>query len=98
MISASRSETFSYALLEAVFAGVPCAASDIFGVQWARAFDTVSFFPTEDDAALSAVLRGIAARRDDPAYRQSLADASRAASEAYAIEDWVRQVLTLYGI
>ena len=43
-ISASRAETFSYAICEAAYSGLPVISSDIPGVEWAHKLPTVSFF------------------------------------------------------
>lgn len=47
-ISASRKETFSYALAEAIYCKLPCISSDIEGTQWAKEFETVEFFENEN--------------------------------------------------
>lgn len=51
-ISASRKETFSYALAEAVYFGLPCISSDINGVQWSKELKSVRFFESENIKAL----------------------------------------------
>ncbi|MGM8287817.1 glycosyltransferase [Clostridium perfringens] len=43
-VTASRKETFSYALAEAIYCELPCISSDIEGVKWAYDFNTVGFF------------------------------------------------------
>ena len=98
MISSSRSETFSYALLEALYTGRPCAVSDIPGVRWAESFDTVSFFPTEDDEALSKTLLHLDGARKAPAFQARLKDASARAQSEYAIDEWIDGMLDIYGI
>lgn len=51
-ISASRKETFSYALAEAIYCELPCISSDIEGVQWAKEIPAVSFFENENTEEL----------------------------------------------
>ena len=97
-VSASRSETFSYALLEAISAGRPCVASDIPGVQWARAFDTVRFVPAGDDAALSDALVALDYDAAAPGYAARLMAAAQRATDMYAIDRWVDGLLTIYGL
>lgn len=92
-ISASRSETFSYALLEALYAGRPCAVSDIPGVQWAREYDTVVPFPSQDSAELARALPKALAT---PAER--LTQVSTAVTKEYAISGWVNAMLRVYGL
>lgn len=98
MASASRSETFSYALLEAICSQRPCVASDIPGVRWAKAFDTVAFFPTENADALADALLSLEAARHTPAFAERLRQSSDAAREEFALEDWVRGMLAIYGV
>ena len=98
MLSASRSETFSYALLEAIATGRLCAASDIPGVRWAEMFDTVTFFPSEDDAALSETLLALDGERKDAACEKRLRDASECAARTFGIDEWVDGMLRVYGL
>lgn len=98
MVSASRSETFSYALLEAVCTGKPCASSDIPGVGWAKAFDSVRFFPTEDCDALADTLVQLDMERTTPEMAQRLQNNAAQARESYGIDGWVAGMLDLYGL
>ncbi len=47
-ISSSRGETFSFALAEAIYCGLPCISSDIRGVQWAKNVESIQFFENEN--------------------------------------------------
>ncbi|MDU4892495.1 MAG: glycosyltransferase family 4 protein [Clostridium sp.] len=47
-VSSSRKETFSYALAEAIYCKLPCISSDIDGTQWAKEFETIEFFESEN--------------------------------------------------
>lgn len=42
-IQASRKETFSYAVCEASYMGMPVISSDIAGLEWAHMLPTVTF-------------------------------------------------------
>ncbi len=48
MISASRSEGFSYCLAEAIYCGLPVVYSDISGTSWAREFQNTHRFKVAD--------------------------------------------------
>lgn len=98
MISASRSETFSYALLEAIATGRACVCSDIPGVRWASAFDTVSFVPPENAEALAGALLIADAERQSTEAEERLAAAARRAREEYGIEGWISGMLDIYGV
>lgn len=56
-IQASRRETFSYAVCEAAYAGLPVISSDIAGLEWAHNLPTVSFFENEDTNGLYAQMK-----------------------------------------
>ena len=57
MLSASRSEGFSYALLEALYMGLPLVCSDIPGTSWTKEFQAVRTFPSENVEELIAQLQ-----------------------------------------
>ncbi len=98
MLSASRSETFSYALLEAIASGKPCVASDIPGVRWAEAFDTVRFFPTGDDSALSDALLALDNERNSDGFTARLDDACARAKQDFGIDEWIAGMCSVYGL
>lgn len=98
MISASRSETFSYALLEAICTAKPCVCSDIPGVAWADAFDTVRFFQTENADALASALHEIDMARKDPDFATRLDTAAAHARQAYGMDEWIEGMMRLYGL
>ena len=97
-VSASRSETFSYALLEAICTKTPCVASDIPGVSWSKQFQTVGFFPTQDSSALAQRLLETHARRSNPGFSMDLEKDAANARRSYAIEQWVERMLRVYGV
>lgn len=94
MLSASRSETFSYAVAEALYACVPCVLSDIPGTRWAAAYETARVFPSGDDAALAEALQKAAAGYPADAYQRSR---ERVIKDC-ALERWVDGVITVYGL
>ena len=55
-ISASRSEGFSYSILEAVYHGLHVFSSNIPGVEWSKQFAAVSFFENQNDGELSNLI------------------------------------------
>lgn len=98
-LSASRSETFSYALSEALYAGCACVSSDIDGVQWARRYLAPDgFYPVEDDEALAAALQKAERRAADVEREKRVADTRSRILNEYAIRDWVGAILGVYKI
>ena len=91
MLSPSRSETFSYALLEAVYSGKPVAASDIPGQQWAKQFETVFFCPYESvDGLEQAVLQALSADQ------ASLCRSQLTAESEYGVQNWKEGIFAVY--
>ncbi|MCD7809715.1 MAG: glycosyltransferase family 4 protein [Erysipelotrichaceae bacterium] len=58
-IQASRKETFSYAVCEAAYAGLPVISSNINGLEWAHDLPTVHFFENEDVVGLYECMKSI---------------------------------------
>lgn len=96
--SASRSEAFSYALLEALTEGRFAVAGDVPGVRWAAEFETVAFYPAPDEQALAAAIAAAAARRAEPGAQALLAAVSARTQKEYAIGPWVEGVIAAYGL
>ena len=94
MLSASRSETFSYALAEALYARVPCVLSDIPGTRWATDYETTLAFPSGDDAACAAALKKAAAGFSPAAFE----DARQRVEKECSIARWVDGVITVYTL
>ncbi len=56
-IQASRRETFSYAVCEAAYSGLPVISSDIPGLEWAKDLPIVSFFKSENVDELYEIMK-----------------------------------------
>jgi len=92
-LSASRSETFSYALLEMLSLGKRCVSSNIPGVQWAFKYAMTTPFSTENvDACACAIKK---AMTDLPQQSQEVAQQVRS---DYNIDHWVDQLIGIYDI
>ena len=92
-ISASRSEGFSYALLEAVYMGIRCIASDIPGTAWSERFKGVRYFKSGDSASLLEALENDIdsnINKEDAEFNRQkiLTD--------FSFENWVEQVYALH--
>lgn len=93
-IQASRRETFSYAVCEAAYAGLPVISSDIAGLEWARALPTVSFFENEDVDGLYAQMKEFLDGKS-----QSLDDINRCRTYVEAnlsVEAWAQKIILHY--
>lgn len=93
-IQASRRETFSYAVCEAAYAGLPVISSDIAGLEWAHALPTVSFFENEDVDGLYAQMKEFLDGKS-----QSLDDINRCRTYVEAnlsVEAWAQKIILHY--
>ncbi len=94
-IQASRKETFSYAVCEAAYAGIPVISSDIPGLEWAHELPTVTFFQNDDWEELykkmKEYLDATQDAHDFELTRQIIED-------RYSLKVWAGQVMLEYGI
>ena len=91
LISASRSEGFSYSILEMLSLGKRAVVSDIPGVAWSKAFAGVFPFPSENvPAAAEALQKALAA----PARN---ATAAQQIEKQYNIANWTAAVTAQYN-
>ena len=89
LLSASRNEGFSYAILEAISQNTPVAVSDIPGTRWAEQYDKCVIYPVESsEACADAILQAIQFG-DAPSNAEKII-------EEYSIEKWCSRVLEIY--
>lgn len=94
-ISASRRETFSYAVCEAAYAGLPVITSDIPGLEWAKVLPTVKFFKSEDVNELYAAIKEL---KGDDYINEDAINATRSIiKNDYSLEAWSKNIIECYG-
>lgn len=94
-IQASRKETFSYAVCEAAYAGLPVICSNIAGLEWANEIPLVDFFESENVEMLYLRMKeklDIRVKNDDAARSRSIIE------EEYSLETWVNKIVDVYEI
>lgn len=94
-VQASRKETFSYAVCEAAYAGLPVICSDIAGLEWAHEIPLVDFFESENVEMLYFCMKeklDSVVRNDDTTRSRSII------KEKYSLETWVNKIVDAYGI
>lgn len=92
-LSSSRSETFSYALLEMLSLGKRCVSSDIPGVEWASKYLANTQFATENiESCVCAIKKTIT---DLPEQSKEVAEQVRS---DYDIDKWVDRLIEIYGV
>lgn len=92
----SRAEGQSYALLEAVYAGLPVICSDIPENEFARQFKNVTFVSNENIQQIASALHTVAQapppRDCDIAYNRAIIESS------YSLQAWCHTIAAYYGV
>ncbi len=94
-IQASRRETFSYAVCEAAYAGLPVFCSDISGLEWAHEVPTVCFFPSENVDVLHDLLRTYL---DSGVVQGDKKISQQVIREHFSLEVWANRIIDFYEI
>ena len=92
-IQASRYETFSYAVCEAAYAGLPVIASDIPGLEWARDLPSISFFNSEDHYHLFQVIK---LKLDSNEEESNIEKSKHIIKNNFTVEAWARNIIEVY--
>ena len=91
-LSASRSEAFSYGVLEAISQNTPLVMSDITGTGWAHSYNKAFVYPTEDySACANAIEQALQLDRNAPSNSDEFI-------EKYSIENWCTAIKNVYKI
>ena len=88
-ISASRSDAFSYGLLESISQNVPVVISDIEGTSWAEKYNKCMRFHLEDfEECSKAILKLIPCRFSESNYKSIVKE--------YSIDKWCTRIFEIY--
>ncbi len=94
-VSASRSEGFSFAAVEAMANGLPVILSDIPGVSWAHRSEGAVFFESGNSAALASSIRRVLDW--SPSEREThSSDNRRLVSAEFNVDVWADRVVEHY--
>lgn len=95
-IQASRRETFSYAVCEAAYAGLPVISSNIPGLEWAHILPSVKFFQTEDIEQLYFLMKNYL---DGQRCSDSEIESSQEfISKHYSLNIWASKIIEQYRL
>lgn len=93
----SRSEGLSYALLEAVYAGMPIICSDIDENSFARKFKGINFVKTGDPNDLAEIMKRMVLFGND--FSEVDVEYNRMLIEKqYSLRSWANGLIKLYGV
>ena len=92
-ISASRRETFSYSLLEALYMGLDAVVSDIPGTGWANNYATVSVVAGENAEALAKEMEKKLIEVSAPSIK---AEVIEDVQKRYSVCGWVDAIKEIY--
>lgn len=88
-LSASRSEGFCNALLEAIYCGKPCVYSDIPGTRWAGDFAGTYMYEVESPESLAEKIKTCVSK---PLSITEIADNRELAEQRYSLDTWTESV------
>lgn len=89
-LSASRTEAFAYAILEAISQNVPIVASDISGTKWCLKYSKSFKFPSEDVDKCAELIIKASEIRDKPSNKDKL-------TKKFNIDIWCKRVINVYN-
>lgn len=95
-ISSSDHETFSYAIAEAVIAGIPIIQSDIAGTRWNNDSPATLLFPKGDATVLCQQMKNIIDADYNQLYEKAL-DARQHAIRNFSVEAWAEKVIDYFN-
>lgn len=93
-ISSSRSEGFSYCLMEAISTGMPSIMSDIDGTSWAKEYGTITFISENSEDLANKIQNMILPSNNLNKYNtnQSLL------LKNLSIDNWANTIIKIYNI
>ena len=88
-LSASRSEAFSYGILEAISQNTPVAVSGIKGTNWCHKYSKSVVYPTEDADACAEAIKKALSMGQNASNAQEIV-------EVYSIQKWCERMIQVY--
>lgn len=95
-VSASRYETFSYSVCEALYAGLPVISSNIPGLQWASCLPTITFFESQNVNHLYQEMQAFLTEKS--ISESQVAKSREIISQKFSTQTWTEAILDQYGV
>ena len=92
----SRQEGLSYALLEAIYAGLPVICSDIRENLFASQFPTVTMVEKENSTAIAKAMSEM--MRNNSVDQEKVEISRKIIEEKFSTDCWVRNILVEYEV
>lgn len=92
----SRAEGLSYALLEAVYAGLQVICSDIEENRFAEVFPTVKMVKSENISDICSAMENVL--QEPECFEEKVHISRKIIEEKYSISCWVKNMLKQYGV
>lgn len=92
----SRAEGLSYALLEAVYAGLPVICSDIKENLFAQRFPTVTMTEKENITQIAAAMENLI--KNPVVSEEIIAQSREIICQEYSVSCWTKRILQAYGV
>lgn len=90
-VSASRSEAFSYGILEAISQNRPVVVSDIKGTKWCHMYNKALSYPSENYQMCADAIRKALAITDNESNAGEIV-------KKYSIKKWCRRIMQIYKL
>lgn len=91
----SRAEGMSYALIEAIYAGLPVICSDILENQFANIFKNVTFVKVGDAKELANAIDGFV-QKQGISFEEIVQNRS-VIEKNYSLDSWCKKIISIYG-
>ena len=93
MLSAARSETFAYTIMEALAVGTSVVSSDIPGVQWSKGYRNIWYFESENAKACAEAVTKCLSEFCQTTARETAYEIR----EKLPIAEWCEQIRKIYN-
>lgn len=93
MLSAARSETFAYTIMEALAVGTSVVSSDIPGVQWSKDYQNIWYFENGNARSCAKAIERCLEERN----RKTAMETAYDIREKLPIENWCKRIFEIYS-
>lgn len=96
MLSSSRSEGFSYTILESLSIGNPVVSSNLRGTNWARKYALTNVFASENITDCAHAILDAIKQSEGKNFELKKSQTIKRISEEYSIENWCKKISEIF--